>query len=148
MANDIENGLRLFGEDLRKIAETVTDKKVQAKALEAGAKPIVSHAKLLAPRGATGRLAQSIGAEYNQQFHNVGIGIGAPISTAPGSTGFYGRFQNDGWSITGRRNSRGRTQPTGRRTQARNYLGKALDAQFDNATKIVADDLRQKTETN
>ena len=150
---NIETGFDDLAADLAAIAGVVTDERIQAKALEAGAKPIVSHAKSLAPRGNTGRLTRSIGAQYSERSKSVRIGIGEPVSTTNSSTGFYGRFQNDGWRPAGGRRIQANSTAAGRRldkrskravgvVRGRDYLGAALDAQKNNAFNIIIDELK------
>jgi len=152
---DIEKGFENFADDIAEILKVVTDEGVQAKALEAGAKPIVERAKQLAPRGKTGRLVRSIGAQYSKRTKTVRIGIGEPVSTTNSSTGFYGRFQNNGWRPAGGRRVRSTSASGGRaldrrskRTvsyvRGRNYLGSALEAQENNALRIVIDELKNE----
>jgi len=148
---DIKTGFSDFADDLNAILNVVTDEKVHAKALEAGAAPIVNHAKMLAPKGKTGRLAQSIGAEYSDRSKTVRIGIGEPVSKRNSSTGFYGRFQNDGWRPAGgRRTATGRLDKRSKRAtskvKGRNFLGAALSAQEGNAFNIVTDVLKKELE--
>ena len=152
--DNIQTGFADFAADLAAMSEVLTDETLHAKALEAGAKPIVNHAKILAPRGRTGQLAQSIGAEYSDKSKTVRIGIGEPVSTTNSSTGFYGRFQNDGWRPVGGRRvkeitARGgrrldkRTKRPKRKIRGRNFLGSALDAQEGNAYGIITEELRK-----
>jgi len=152
--NNIESGFTDLAADLAQVAEVVTDERIQQKALEAGAKPIVSHAKLLAPKGKTGRLARSIGTQYSEKSNTVRIGIGEPVSTTNSSTGFYGRFQNDGWRPAGGRRVQEVSTAGGRRldkrskravgkVRGRDYLGTALDAQEGNAYSIIINELKK-----
>jgi len=143
---NIETGFADFASDIAEITKVVTDEKVHKKALEEGAKPIVRHAKLLAPR-CRGKLIQSIGAEYQGADVGVGIGIGDPVGKK-GSTGYYGRFQNDGWSPAAGRRVKWGGKFISRRSvgkvKGKYYLGRALDAQEANAYRIVTDELRRK----
>ena len=131
-----------MAKDLEAILEKVTDERVHGRAFMAGAVPIVAHAKGLAPRGKTGRLLVSIGAQYSEKAKAMRIGIGEPVSTTPSSTGYYGRFQNDGWRPAGgRRRMSGkldrRTKTSGSKVPGRHFLGQALDAQESNAYKRI-----------
>jgi len=157
MAKKIENGLSDFADDLKAISEVVTDEKVHEKALLAGAMPVVNHAALLAPRGKTGRLAQSIGAQYSETIKAVRVGIGEPVSTSKSATGFYGRFQNDGWRpAVGRRvatvSGKGgraldkRSKSTSGKVKGKHFLGTAMDAQENNAFGIIIDELKKELE--
>ena len=122
MNNDIQNGFADMAEELAGIGDKITDKRTEIKALEAGAKPIVDRAKTLASRfKKSGRLMQSIGAQYSERSNTMRIGIGEPISTTNSSTGFYGRFHDKGWRpVRFQRNGRrghakkGGKRPTGR----------------------------------
>ena len=148
---DIEAGFADFAEDLAAILDKVTDEEVHAKALEAGAKPVVNHAKQLAPRGKSGRLRQSIGAEYSDKTNTMRIGIGEPVSTRNSSTGFYGRFQNDGWHPAGGRRRKGgrldkRTKRTAGKVRGKNFINTAMNAQEGNAYKIILDELTKALE--
>ena len=147
----LELGFADFADDLKAILEKVTDEKVHAKALEAGAEPVVNHAKLLAPRGKSGHLIQSIGAEYSDKTNTVRIGIGEPVSTRNSSTGYYGRFQNDGWHPAGgRRRMDGRldkrTKRTAGKVRGKNFINTAMNAQEGNAFKIILDELTKALE--
>ena len=100
---DIQNGFSALAEDLSLISNKVADKNTEKKALETGAKPVVERAKSIASRfRRTGRLVQSIGAQYSEKSNTMRIGIGEPISTTNSATGFYGRFQDRGWHVTRR----------------------------------------------
>lgn len=122
MSNNIESGFTDMAEELAILGEKITDKRTEIKALEAGAKPIVDRAKAVASRfRRTGRLVASIGAQYSERSNTMRIGIGEPISTTNSSTGFYGRFHDQGWrpinfQRKGRRGhvKRSTRQPTGR----------------------------------
>jgi len=150
---DIEIGFSDFADDLNKLLEVVTDEDVHAKVLEACTVPVVNHAKMLAPRGRTGRLAQSIGAQYSTMSKSARIGIGEPVSRVNSSTGFYGRFQNDGWHITHRRRKASAKgdftkdarigRRTGRVRAGIRFLGTAMDAQEGNALRIIIDELKK-----
>lgn len=119
--NDLQSGFTDFADDLGRIGDKITDKRIQTQALEAGAKPIVDRAKNLASRfKRSGRLVRSIGAQYSERSNTMRIGIGEPISTTNSSTGFYGRFHDRGWrpvnfNRSGRRGlaKRGTKRPTG-----------------------------------
>ena len=134
-SGDLELGFVDFADDLKAILEKVTDEKVHAKAFEAGAKPVVNHAKQLAPKGKSGRLIQSIGAEYSDKTNTMRIGIGEPVSNRNSSTGYYGRFQNDGWHHF-----------SGKKIKGKNFLNTALNAQEGNAYKIILDELTKALE--
>ena len=149
--DDIQRGFADFAEDLAAILEKVTDEKLHAKALEKGAEPVVNQAKQLAPRGKSGRLRQSIGAEYSDKSKTVRIGIGEPVSTRNSSTGFYGRFQNDGWHPAGgrRRKDRAldkRTKHTAGKVRGKNFLNTAMNAQEGSAYKIILEELTKALE--
>ena len=121
MSNDTSKGFADMAADLEKVSDRIGDKRIKVKALEAGAKPIVARAKSIAGRfRRTGRLMQSIGAGYSDRSDTMRIGIGEPISTTAASTGFYGRFHDQGWRPVRfrRKGRRGRAkrstrQPTG-----------------------------------
>lgn len=119
--NDIENGFTALAEDLAKISGIAADKRIELKALEAGAKPIVDRAKAVAGRfRRTGRLVASIGAQYSDKSNTMRIGIGEPISTTNSSTGFYGRFQDRGFRpVGGKRDGRGRLKKSTKRPVGR-----------------------------
>jgi len=104
---DIENGFINFASHLLKICEAALDKDLQKQNLETGAKPILNRAKTNA-RGLNktrrrngarqpGNLARSIHYEYQEKTDRGVIGIGSPVSTTNSSTGFYGRFQEQGF---------------------------------------------------
>jgi len=154
MDDNIELGFEDFADDLKEILKIVTDEKVHAKALLAGAVPIVNHAKILAPRGKTGRLVQSIGADYSDFSKTVRIGIGKPVSATNSSTGFYGRFQNDGWRPAGGRRVAEISKAGGRRLDKRSkrivrkmrgtsYLNRAKEAQIGNAYTLIFAELKK-----
>jgi hypothetical protein len=116
---NISEGFAVLAEDLKIIGEKITDQRTEKKALEAGAKPIVDRAKSVAGTfRRTGRLIQSIGAQYSEKSNTMRIGIGEPISTTNSSTGFYGRFHDQGWHpVGGKRDGKGRIKKgTKRRT--------------------------------
>ena len=150
---DINNGFADLAGDLAAIALVVTDENVQAKALEAGAVPVVNQAIMLAPRGKTGDLARSIGVQYSTLSKAARIGIGEPVSKTNSSTGYYGRFQNNGWHITRRRRNKSSggsstkkaraDRRTGRVRQGVHFLGRAMDAQESNAIGIVLKELEK-----
>jgi len=144
---NIETGFADFASDIREITKVITDEKVHAEALEKGAVPIVRHAKTLAPRR-TGKLIQSIDAEYQGASKGVGIGIGPPVETHDGATGFYGRFQNDGWKPAAGRRAKWGGRFISRRSAGKvppkYYLQRSLDAQEGNAYRIITEELRIK----
>jgi len=144
--SNIENGFVDFASDIAEITEVITDEKVHADVLEKGAKPIVQHAKMLAPKR-TRKLVQSIGAEYRSAKKGVEIGIGPPVDTG-GATGFYGRFQNDGWRPAAGRRKRWGGRFISRRSAGKvppkYYLQRSLDAQEGNAYRIITEELRTK----
>lgn len=119
--DDMKTGFDNLAGEIGRISDKFADKRVEKKALEAGAQPIVERAKTIARRfKRTGRLVQSIGAQYSENSNTMRIGIGEPISTTNSSTGFYGRFHDRGWRPVrfrrlGRRGKAKRStkQPTG-----------------------------------
>ena len=120
--DDISKGFHAMGEDLEFVDGIISDKRIEKKVLEAGARPIVERAKSLANRfRRTGRLVQSIGAQYSERSNTMRIGIGEPISTTSSATGFYGRFNDQGWRPVNfrRKGRRGRAKRSTRRPTGR-----------------------------
>jgi hypothetical protein len=59
---------------------------------------------------------QSIGSQYSDKSNTMRIGIGEPISTTKSATGFYGRFNDQGWRpVGGRRDGKHRLQKSTKR---------------------------------
>ena len=125
--DNLEGGFYAMAAELAELSEKITDEKTRKKVLEAGAEPVVERAKQIASRfKQSGDLVQSIGAEYSDKTETIRIGIGEPVSTVASATGFYGRFQDQGFQPVGGKRvhgkRRGRLQkrtkrPKGRRVQ-------------------------------
>ena len=140
MSNSIESGFYDMAEELAQIGEKITDKRTQQKALEAGAKPVVDRARSIAGRfRRTGRLMQSIGAQYSDRSNTMRIGIGEPISTTNSSTGFYGRFHDRGWRPVNfqRRGRRGHAKRSTKRPVGRIIRNPIFDPAYEAEQKRV-----------
>ena len=156
--DNIEKGFENFISDLQAISSKVTDNNLRKEVLEAAAKPIAIRARNIASRvlnRRSGRLFESIGYQYSDKMNSVRIGIGEPVSVGKSSTGYYGRFQNDGWRPAGGRRvgkvtSRGGRQldkrsarPVGTLVRGKNFLGGALDIEESNVYRTMLEKLEK-----
>jgi hypothetical protein len=132
----MSDGFDTLMAELQQIASTVTDKKVQEKAIKAGLEPIVPIAqRTLRPfrRNSRGRssLDQEVIYEHNEKDNTGGIGWTR--------AGYYGRFYEHGYRpITGtRKRVDGRLRwksrkPSGHPTIQRNHILRAHIAEKEN----------------
>ena len=132
------NGFEELADDMQKLTDKVTDKEVQKKAFYKGSGPIINLAKQFAP-SRTGRLKQSVKAEWSDYQNALRIGIGPPVGTSPNARGFYGRFQHEGFRAVGRMKRSKQRKHTFRRIPGKFYMHKALDDREEQAFKIIID---------
>jgi len=143
---DVSNGFELLAADLEKIAGRVTDKRVKQKVLEAGAEPVVEHAKRnIRPHRRTGTLENSIRDEYDPKTGQQRIGWT--------NRGFYGRFHEDGYrprpGIAIIRNGKrtwknSRKNPRGRTVQ-NPHIRPAFAAERENVFRLMFSTLQKES---
>lgn len=134
--NNITNGMSDMSELLSELTDRITCDKTARAAQERGAVPVVARAKRLAMKfRRTGELVKSIGYEYSDKTKTVRIGIGEPVSTTDGSTGYYGRFQDQGF----------RHFRTGMRiTRNAGYFNAAYNAEQSNVERLMINEYEKE----
>ncbi len=111
--------------ELEKISRKATDKGVKRRALEAGAKLIVSRGKRIAAQHKrTGKLESGINSEYDGQSDAMNIGWS--------SEAFYGRILDNGATLT-----------TGRRIQVQ-HLKASFEAEKENVMNKMLEVYKQE----
>ncbi len=137
--SDIENGFSDFAEELANISGKITDDSIRRKALEAGAKPVVERAKrIISNHKRTGRLENSISAEYNESTQTQDIGWS--------KEGFYGRFYEKGYKPVKGKRKGGKLinkAPSGKFIKAE-HIKPAYEAEKDNIANAMIEVYKQE----